>query len=345
MALGNSNITVSLVKNTIGESVTTVGGLVTSPNVNRWGINSPYPPQQNKYWGVFNPAAPHDLGMFRGYEHYWRCFSTGSASITGNFLIYRTGWIEITLNFFPSWSTISGTTTHYFDVFMSRSGSGFTNPTSYTQIADNTPINNNGTYSLLLNPSAPPDNGSVAIPENSTFWLKFKHVSSDDRRFDSRQFETSSNIIRDPNDYDAWIVTVNVGEYPFTNQIFVGLVGGNPPVVSKYVGGNYIYFPIHFGNTWEVTQTISTVYMQINNQSDFNGVIDVLVSTDIDTTIPAATYDGTLHYGTIDTAAYKAVTLNNWSNGQTYYGRVSIDGGLSWHYGWNGTVVNTQMQL
>ena len=345
MALPETDIGTAMVKNAIGESVNAWGALVRSELVNRWGINSPYPPQQSKYWGNFNPALPNEAGMFRRYDHYWRCFSVNDASIDDDLEIYKLGYVNISLKFFPAWSTIAGTTIHYFDVFMSRSGPSFTNPAFYTQIGDNVPLNNDGTYSLLINPSGPPDNGSLALPENSTFWLKFKHVSSDARRFDKNQFETGANITADPNDENAWIIEVSVGEYPFTNQIFVGQVGGSPAIVSKYAGGNYILFPIHFSNTWEVSQNIGTVYMQINNQSDFNGSIDALVSVDLGGTIPAATYDGTLHYGTLDTAAYKAVSLNNWSIGQTFYGRVSIDGGLTWHTGFNGTVTNTNPQL
>lgn len=82
MALGTTNITTTLVKNTLSEDSNAVSHLGTSPNINKWSPNRPGIWYSNNTGGsnwlpsigtqpTFVPyyPAPHQLGKFRGYEH------------------------------------------------------------------------------------------------------------------------------------------------------------------------------------------------------------------------------------------------------------------------------------
>lgn len=81
MALGQTDISVTLVKTILGESVTTVGGLCTSNNINKWSkykpVSGTYPSASDgKYgfnlsnlWAYIKPSSVYRLGDFRGYEH------------------------------------------------------------------------------------------------------------------------------------------------------------------------------------------------------------------------------------------------------------------------------------
>lgn len=68
MALGETNINTTLVRNSIGESTNSIGELRTSMLLNYWGFNS-----VQKGWGNLHPVAPYRIGDFRGYDHNFRC--------------------------------------------------------------------------------------------------------------------------------------------------------------------------------------------------------------------------------------------------------------------------------
>lgn len=88
MALGEYDISTTVVRNAISESTNNVSELVLSENVNRWGFNSPDAVQQAKYFAVL-PAylvAPHELGAFRRYDHLFRAYTWDEISkyLVGN---------------------------------------------------------------------------------------------------------------------------------------------------------------------------------------------------------------------------------------------------------------------
>jgi hypothetical protein len=329
MALGNNDISITLVKNAIGESLSNVGGLVLSGNVNRWGINTPSTIQQVKYWGVISPPAPHELGMFRGYDHYWRCYGIGACYVSPNLSTYLAGEISIDLKWFPSWSVQGSTITHYFDVYVSRDGN-FVTSGHYTKIGTNVPQYNDSTYALAVNPLYPPDGGS-ALSYDSTFYLKFKYISSGTRGFDKNNFTPSSHITSDVTDPDAWIISMPIGHPSVTYTNAVTVSSGEFRLASKYSGGNFMYFDLHFLNTWSVVKHIGYVRINISNGAK-STTIDVNINQDI----PAGSISGgNLIAGALNTYAYQLVSLSSWNLDQSFVGKVSMDAGATWTTGFN----------
>jgi len=343
MALGNTDISTNLVKNAIGESVNAVGALVTSINVNRWGINSPYAPQQNKYWGVNSPPAPHELGMFRGYDHNWRCYGAYDSAIAAALATYSIGNASFLLNSFPSWSTDPGTITHYFDVWFSRSGPSFTNPAYYTKIRTNEAVNNAGQLDISINPTTPPD-GGAALTSGTNCYLKVKFISSSARRFDSRTFEGSDHMSKDTNDDDSWIITIPIGADPFTYTVIVGRDDAGSLIVSKHSAQNWVQFDMKALNGYPSSQYID-VYLEINDQSDFLGSKTISLSA-MNQLVPTGTQSGgILTEGELLFAIFDTMTLTQWSISNNFYGRIKIGVGGSWQTGFNGTVSNTELLL
>ena len=340
MALENNDISITLVKNAINSSFNNVSSLVQSENVNRWGINSPLGIQQLKYWGVFPPPAPHELGMFRGYDHRWRCYSTGTASIDEALNFYESGYVRYKIGYFPVASDLITTSAHVFNVYFNRSND-FTHST-HTQLNNNVVINNDGELSILINPFYPPDGGAALTP-NSTVYIKVKHVNSPDRRWDKRVF-TPTTIINTDSEDDAYIISINIGADVFTYLSTFQIESVGSTKVWKYNGngGMHAFIKLFNSNKYDVTVNLT---FEINNYSDFTGLISD--STSDDFTVPAGTRSGTtLIKGGSNIELYKLNPMSHWSVGTNFYGRVKINsvttGGYSSTYqtGFDGTVTN-----
>lgn len=343
--LGNNDISVTLVKNVLGESTTAVGGLCTSNKLNPWGINSPLSSQQIRCWGKSIQTAPFELGMFRGYDHLWRCYGVSDEPVIDPVLTYyEAGNIVFKLDYFPLDSDLTSGVAHVFDVFFNRyndfSHSG------HMQINDDITINDAGQYSINIDPVSPPDystNGSLA--ENSSFYLKFKHVSSPARRWDDQQF-TSNPVIFSDTEPDAYIIKVNVGADVFTYETYYER--SDNTIVAKYggIGAQVAYVHVYNGNPYDVNIDMS---FEINNLSDFTGAKSILSSGSL--SIPAGVRSGgTLVRGELLSGISGSNALSQWNVGEAYYGRVKItyaNHGTfspSWLTGFNGVIVNTLPQ-
>lgn len=341
MALGSTNISITAVKNEIGEGVTTVGGLITSENVNPWGFNLPLEVDQDKYFGNLLRTAPYELGAFRNYDHTWRCYSIGEPTISPLLANYESGNIVVNLKFFPYSSYSTSGVQHVFDVFFSRSND-FTHAT-HIQLYNDTIINDNGTLFIPINPFSPPDGGAALTP-NSSVYFKIRHVSSPDRRWDKRRFITVPNIISKDIEDDAYIIKVDVGQDIFTYYTNFYKTEGTSPVVHKSAyGGMWAYVTLRNGNKTSVSVNMS---FQINDNSSFTGARNATAYGTF--TVPAATRSGsTLVLGTTDAVIYQSGSFSQWTIGQTYYGRVKINtcssGTFSSGYQntFNGTISNT----
>lgn len=343
MALGNTNISVTLVKNVLGESTTTVAGLVQSENVNPWGYNLPLQVEQNRYFGKVTRTAPFELGSFRNYEHNWRCYSINNPTISSNLAYYESGNLVVNLKYFPVESSITSGVQHVFDVYFARTND-FTHAT-HTQILDNTIINDNGVLTIPINPLNPPDGGAALSP-NSSVYFKIKHVSSPSRRWDKNQFQQLVNVITpDADEDDSYIIKVNLGQDIFNYYTDFFKTSGTNAEVWKYAGSGQMraYLTLRNGNKGSNTINVS---FEINNQSDFLGTTSDIFSSNF--TIPAATRSGsTLILGTVDVVIYLVNAFSHWNVGQQYYGRVKINSSntgtffTGWQTGYNGTILGT----
>lgn len=79
MALPNSNITTTMVRNILSEDNNNVGLLCTSSKVNKWSANKPGELVVSNQYLTLEVNPPYKLGDFRGYEH-----SAGALRVTTN---------------------------------------------------------------------------------------------------------------------------------------------------------------------------------------------------------------------------------------------------------------------
>ena len=219
MALPNNNIYPALIANTIGEPSTDIGTLVLSNKVNRWGFNSPDPVQQAKYWGVVNPPPFHELGAFRGYDHYWRCYALGEIEIGGDINLYNPGFLGLNiialagLTESPAYQSVP----HVFDVWMNRWAIDWNPLNGAVLIAEDFTIYEGGHQKIDIDPLSPPD-GFGALPYNHPIYFSLRHKSSPAKRWDSRAWSAQDlgalgSIAKDPNgNYDGWTITIVINE-------------------------------------------------------------------------------------------------------------------------------------
>jgi len=338
--LGITNISTTLVKNALSESVTNVSGLVKSINLNPWGINSPLPPQQTRCWGISPQTAPYELGMFRQYDHLWRCYGTGIPALNNDNITYG-GISQLNFNtaFFPSWSTATSGVVNHFDVFFSRNGN-FLNAAYYTQIGTAVTITDNGSYGVNINPQTPPDSGS-ALTVDSYVYLRFKYVSGDARRWDSRNFSNTSTCYIDSNDSNAFICKIWVGHDIYTYVTSVSIDSNGTLQIAKTAAAEQFMMVGYNGNSSAVTVGIN---VNVNNLSDFTGAKNLNWTGGV--TIPAATRSGgVLTLGSATFTAVGAITPTQWSIGDNFFGRVMITSVIgsgtynsAWQSGYNGVI-------
>lgn len=214
MALPTTNISVTLVKNAISESTTDVGGLVTSLSVNVWGINSPDGAQQNRCWGVLNQASPYQLGMFRGYDHTWRCWALEEiAQNSSDFLDPISA--SLILRGFPGWS-IADSAIHTFDILFKRT-SNFEQG-GYTTLSANMTMQNLYEYQFTFSTTSPPD-GGAALTAGQVVYIAVVHKSSPVRKWDDNRSATPYEYQIGTN--NTWIKAITVPSDPYTYNLSI----------------------------------------------------------------------------------------------------------------------------
>jgi hypothetical protein len=233
MALGNTNITVTLVKNTIGETTNRISELVLSEKVNRWGINFPSMSGLDvaKWWGKPNPAAPYPLGIFRGYDHTWRCFSFGEKNVP-SYNDWQQHYITIPIRFFPAWS-VEPAVTHYFSIWY-KTTSDFEHG-GYQVVNDNDyTVNNDGTITINFNPLSLPFGGGES-PGNRHYYYYIIHYSSPARRWDDN---ASLEVLTQKGSNWGILVDVYVPAYPWNETVWIGNRNLTP---GGYIAGSNGY--------------------------------------------------------------------------------------------------------
>lgn len=178
MALPETDITTTLIRNAIGAASNAISTLRTSNLNNWWGFSS-----VQRGWGDQSPLSPFKMGDYRGYEHTFRCWSFEEAFQN------ETDWGEllsftIGLYSFPSWS-VQDNADHLFDILFKRT-SDFEHG-GYTVFAANVTLNNKTSYTFTMNPSSPPD-GGAAIEDGHTFYLAIVHTSSPALKWDDNKW-------------------------------------------------------------------------------------------------------------------------------------------------------------
>ncbi|PTN08032.1 hypothetical protein C8N47_11172 [Mangrovibacterium marinum] len=178
MALPETNITTTIVRNAIGAASSSIGDLRKSSLNNWWGFSS-----VQRGWADQSPSSHFKLGDYRGYDHTFRCWSFEaafqSATEWGELLSFTIG-----LHKFPVWS-IQDDADHLFDILFKRT-SNFEQG-GYTVFASNVTMNNQTSYTFTMNPSSPPDGGD-AIEDGATFYLAIVHTSSPALKWDDNKW-------------------------------------------------------------------------------------------------------------------------------------------------------------
>lgn len=302
MALPTTNITTTLVRNTIGESVTKVSILRNSAKNNYWGFNSAY--VADKFWGIKRAdgiPVQYDLGDYRGYDHYWRCWAFDSLVNTSGY--YEAGTtLLISLINFPSWAAADGTE-HHFSIEFKRTndyqhGSG-------TFIETDRFTTGNTSFSTSFSNVSPPD-GGTALEEGSTVYIRLVHLSSETRRWD----ENMSSI--SPTNENEYIIPITIKNKGWSGDI-------------------YPYSITCWGSTLE-NQVGATIQIGNDNSSDIWVNWRCELASDSNFTLDKTTLNGSFQAdgqptplgGAVLSSDNEIVTSKIYSTGQTVYCKAYI---------------------
>lgn len=205
MALPNTNISTTLVGQTLGTSSRDVGTLFLHPNVNEWGFNLTGGVRESiiqaQIWGVpselrqrLSPNDPnyagtpypgYHLGNFRGYDHDWVVYILGQlerAATTYEQPMDFKIFVELVDEKLLSKPTPTPSVDHILKIEFARNENQFNLGTA-TVISNNF-IAKAPFSSFEIEPIYPPDyatNGSLS--EGEKFYLKITHLSSPERRW------------------------------------------------------------------------------------------------------------------------------------------------------------------
>lgn len=246
MALPETNISVSLIKNTIGESTTGIAALRTSQKNNWWGFSSLI-----RGWGDRNPTAPYKMGDYRDYDHYFRCwsFSAGFQNAT-NFEDPMELGFE--LLWFPTWS-LSDTSNHTFDILFKRTNDF--QQGGYTTVQSNVILSNQTQYTFYINRLSPPD-GGADLTENEIFYVAFLHTSDDGLTWDENEAVSSPDgqILGD----NFWVFQAQVPDDPYTYNLTLSSVTSYMYIVDASTKG-----------------IVGTIYLTIDTRADIYTTVEV----------------------------------------------------------------------
>lgn len=213
--LPNTNISVSLVSQTIGDSKFGITELVTSPAVNRWGIFTPDREEWRRFFGV-SPTAPYPLGIFRGYEHDWQCYAlediadktTHSSNVLCNIIIKKFPDNSVSHNVMQNWSVYFSRLNDFYK------GGGVIVPNYNNQNFAS------GDFMVVVDKTTPPD-GGAPIQAGDTVYLKIqKNGDPVTNGWDNRQ----SFLPTAGSDASStwWIKPFTIPASPFSNTIGFG---------------------------------------------------------------------------------------------------------------------------
>ena len=207
MALPESNISVTMIKQAIGVGSNNVGTLFCHEQVNEWGFNTPDTILQNLIWGVdavyrrkLSPNDPdyvpvlrpgYRIGAFRRYDHNWVAYSLGPIEMTPTYMDESENYVGRMTFTVPiilvddkliGKPVPSPAVEHIFKLEFARNANGF-------DMGNSTVINDNfvayyPSVSFYIDSLYPPDyvtNG--ALSSNEPFYIKVTHLSSPERRW------------------------------------------------------------------------------------------------------------------------------------------------------------------
>ncbi|TLX78400.1 hypothetical protein E9993_01595 [Labilibacter sediminis] len=313
MALPTSNITTTIVKNEIGESSNSVSVLRKSPKVNYWGFSSTL-----RGWGRSRSlAAPYDLGDFRGYDHYWKCWSMDG--IVNTSTSYEDGCrFALDLFSFPSWA-VDDNTDHDFSIEVKR-----TNDYQHGDgmfVSTFTIFNNQYTKSFWFSPyDLDSFDGQGDLVAGSTVYIRVTHLGSDIRRWDSDE-----NLAIESNDDEfifPFVVPESVTVTP-TVTIQATSAAGWYLTDSKGVSGNIEIK----ANDYTTTDATISWLIEFNTADDFS-LNGCTVSGSVTTTPDGVSYGSESNFS----------IPGSFSLGTTIYYRARLTnlGGAGGSTSWNG---------
>lgn len=216
MALPETSITISAVRTALGESSYNLSDLRTSASINRWGFLN-----TTRGWGEILPVAgPYNLGDFRSYDHYWRCWAAADFDLTSTSPYYEQGLeSNFSIRYFPSWST-NDNTDKVFTVYFKR-----TNDWSkgLGTLIDTYTLNSVTDFDVSFDFDNPPDFATNGVLDKTDdFYLLVRVTTVSDRRWDFNQsyvpetiygYELPVTVPSKGWDYYTTISTANVVMY------------------------------------------------------------------------------------------------------------------------------------
>ena len=325
-ALPNTNITTTLVGQTLGTSSRDVGTLFLHPNVNEWGFNCPSINEQNAVWGqpasiraklspsdpgyVYNPflIPGYNLGYFRGYDHDWVVYLLEGVNHTSGF--YEDNIIfKILIEPIPkliSKPVPVPAIEHIFKIEFARNENQFNLGTA-TVISNNF-IAKVPFSSFEIEPIYPPDyatNGSLS--EGEKFYLKITHLSSPARRWVDIGGESVTIEYTTPS-------SAYTNSFEYRNFTIIAVKKTTAPAVTVFKVEADLYADFSGQQIIDFTGTMSTTVNYTNNVYNLydNGVI---ISTN--PTPGTASFVKRLSFD------FSGTTLNNFvSVGNNVYGKI-----------------------
>ena len=201
-ALPLTEISIPLVRQTIGSGSNDLTTNFLHPNVNEWGFNCPDSKLQEAIWGKpsslradLSPSDPdytpalgvrpgYHIGAFRGYDHNWVAYLFGG--VTTNFIDYDSDMVfNVQVERVPKLMSKPApipAVEHMFKVEFARNINQFDLGTATVVNAAFTVTEPSSPFTLSA--LYPPDygtNGSLA--EGEPFYIKVTHLSSPERRW------------------------------------------------------------------------------------------------------------------------------------------------------------------
>ncbi|MGQ1889125.1 hypothetical protein ACT29H_01655 [Thermophagus sp. OGC60D27] len=233
MALPENNITVSQVRNILGEDTNKISELARSSKNNWWGFRKRDNIVGNE-WGV-QPAEPYKIGDYRGYIHDWRAYALVGVTqgkipgpdpdnpddyfmpdLTGPMGWYDGIKFKIKQRYFPSWS-IERDEKPLYRVEFKRT-SDF-HKGGYAVIeesieCDSEDYGDSFSETITIPCDYPPDNVSTPLEPGDTVYVRIKPLSGmyiyDKKMQDT---ELGEDVIGN-NDNDGYVFPLTVPHKP-----------------------------------------------------------------------------------------------------------------------------------
>lgn len=330
MALPLTDISLDMVRDTLGSGSNDVGTNFLHPNVNEYGFAHPSPAYQNAVWGKpasarqkLSPSDPNYtqianlqggfwLDFFRGYDHNWIAYTGGAVEKFGT--TYEEAMkirVNILLAHEKLESKPSASVTHTFKVEFARSATSFDLGSAtvvYSSLSGSYPY-----VEFDIQPLYPPDyetNGALA--QGSTFYVKSTHLSSPDRRWLASANDTTISAFTVPSSQYTNIMT-------YQNFTVIGIKKTTNPTVISFSVSADIYADLSAQRTINITGTMS-------NTSGYTSNVYNLYDNSV--VIPKNTTQGTPSFVKQVMFDFSGTTLSNYVvAGNTVYGKIVASSG------------------